>query len=213
MQSEPAGPSTAQPSEDATLKHKFRGVYGGELRVDSTFKTDKVVITNPDTGYLFNIGMGAFRPGADKVSGYGGNVAGDRLAVPRRLRMMRYRDDAKFLSAHRPPYFEGTPIVDVTIPVAERIPEETLDDLRKNGGSLRLKLRIHPDTLLVGWDIVRIRGHKPSNTDPSGMYIYVPSQYSSIGGDFREAIVFNGRVVEKGWYIDPKTKQRIETSY
>lgn len=199
--------------EDGDIKQKFRGIYGGELRVDSTFRTNRVVIINVDTGYLFNIGRGVFAPGGASVSGYGGNVAGDRLVMPKHLRMMRFPTDAKFLSADRPPYYEGPPLVDVTVPVAERIPAETLDDLRKNGGSLRLKLRIHPETLLVGWDIVRIRGHRPSNTDPSGMYVYVPSQYSSIGGDFREATIFNGRVVERGWYIDPKTGQRIETDF
>jgi hypothetical protein len=209
----PMNPSITQSSEDRALKHKFRGVYGGELRVDSTFETDSVIIINVDTGYLFNIGMGSFRPGADKVSGYGGNLAGDRLAMPRHLRMMRYPADAKFLSPHRPPYYEGPPLVDVTVPVAERIPEETLEDLRKNGGSLRLKLRIHPDTLLVGWDIARSRSHSPNTTDASGLHIYVPSEYSSIGGDFCEATIFNGRVIKKGWYIDPNTKQRIETDY
>jgi hypothetical protein len=176
------------------------------------FPVTTAVIVNVDTGYVFNGGMGSFGPGGSSVSGYGGNLAGDRLAMPKRLRMIRYPEGAKYLG-RKYPYFEGIPIVDVTIPVAERIPDETLDDLRKNGGALRLKLRIHPDTLLVGWDIVRVRAHAGSNTDSSGMYIYVPSQYSSIGGDFREATIFNGRVVEKGWYIDPKTKQRIETNY
>ena len=33
------------------------------------------------------------------------------------------------------------------------------------------------------------------------------------GGDFREAHIFNGQVIRKGWYIDPKTGQRIETDF
>jgi hypothetical protein len=140
-------------------------------------------------------------------------VDGDRLVIPKHLRMMRYPDDARFLSYDTPPYFEGTPIVDVTVPVAERIPDEALDDLRKNGGGLRLKLRIHPDTLLVGWDIDRRPGYNPAIKDSSGSPLHVRAQYSWVGGDFREAIRRKGQPIEKGWYIDPKTKQRIETDY
>lgn len=206
-------PSTPLSAEDAALKHKFRGMRGGELRVDSTFETDSVVIINADTGLLFNIGKGVFGPGASSVSGYGGNADGDRLVMPKYLRMMRYPDDAKFLSAHRPPYFEGAPLVDVTVPVAARIPPEALDDLRKHGGGLRLKLRIHPETLLVGWDIARRPGYDPAKKDQFGNSVYVPAEYSWVGGDFREAIRFNGRIVEKGWYINPKTGQRIETDF
>jgi hypothetical protein len=198
-------------NEDAGLKVKFRGVYGGELRVDSTFATNRVLILNPDTGYLFNIGRGSFGPKAASYSSYGGGVSGDRLVIPIRLRMLRYPEEAKFLNAQKFPYYDGAPIVDVTVPVAERIPDEALDDLRKNGGSLRLKLRIHPETLLVGWDIVRRPRSAPR--DPSGLYVYVAPQFSSLGGDFREAIIDNGRVVERGWYIDPQTGERIETNY
>jgi hypothetical protein len=33
------------------------------------------------------------------------------------------------------------------------------------------------------------------------------------GGDFQEATVFNGKVLRKGWYIHPKTGQKIETDF
>lgn len=206
----PMKPPTPLSAEDAALKHKFRGMRGGELRVDSTFETDSVVIINVDSGYLLNVGMGVFVPGGSTVSSYGGNVDGDRLAVPKHLRMMRYPETSRLLSRYKFPYFDGTPIVDVTVPVAERIPEEALDDLRRHGGGLRLKLRITPETLLVGWDIAR---SDPPIKSLSGTPIFGPTRYSWIGGDFREAIRFNGRVVEKGWYIDPKTGQRIETDF
>jgi hypothetical protein len=32
-------------------------------------------------------------------------------------------------------------------------------------------------------------------------------------GDFQEARIFNGQVIRKGWYIHPKTKQKIETDF
>lgn len=204
-------PSTPSSAEDAALKHKFRGMRGGELRVDATFETNRVLIIDADTGHLFNIGMGVFSPTNNVISGYGGQVEGDRLVIPKHLRMKRYPQEAKLLSPDLPPYFEGEPIIDVTVPVAERIPEEALDDLRKNGGSLRLKLRIHPDTLLVGWDIARRPSGRTRTSD--GIPIFIPTQYSWVGGDFREAIRSKGRPIEKGWYIDPKTKQRIETDF
>lgn len=207
-------------SADLALEKKFRGIFGAELRVDATFDTHSVLIINVDTGYLFNIGRGVFSPRGASHSGYGGSAAGDRLAVPRHLRMIRYPEDAKMLNAYKAPYFDGPPLVDVTVPVAERIPEETLDDLRNSGGVFRLKLRIHPETLLVGWDIERRPGDFPGRKDTSGIPIYVPPQYSNIGGDFCEQQLVYGfvnghptRIVKRGWYIDPETKQRIETDY
>jgi hypothetical protein len=40
-------------------------------------------------------------------------------------------------------------------PVADRIPDEVLDDIRKNGGGLRIKLRLKDDGILLGWDVLR----------------------------------------------------------
>jgi hypothetical protein len=256
----PMNPPTAISPEDAALRHRFRGIRGGELRVDATFLTDSVVILDAETNRQFNIGMGSFGPGGSTVSGYGGNVDGDRLVIPKHLRMRRYAKDARFLSPDKPPYFEGAPIVDVTVPVAERIPEEALDELRTNGGGLRLKLRIHPDTLLVGWDIEHRPGYDPKNTNNP----HYPPAYLMTGGDFKEArpahywhdgrtfkrlplsvamplsaedrellarhdlkavggdgmILTNPptpanhrRIWERGWYIDPKTGQKIETDF
>ena len=202
-------------SSDAALKQKFRGVLGGQLRVDSTFETARAVIIDVDNGYLFNIGKGAFRPHADKVSGYGGNSNGDRLPMPKHLRLIRYPEDAKYLGEDKffIPRYDREPILDVTVPVAERIPQEVLDDLRKNDGGLRLKLRIHPDTLLVGWDIERRPGFDPKSLDHNGNIVYVEAVHSLAGGDFREAKIYGGQVVRKGWYIEPKTGKKIETDF
>lgn len=97
--------------------------------------------------------------------------------------------------------YEGTIIGDYTVPVAERIPDELLDDLRKNPrGSLRIKIRLAEDRVLIGWDIMR---------DGKGKYTF---DYEMAGGDFREARIYNGKVDRKGWYID-KNGQKIETDY
>lgn len=199
--------------EDAALRHKFRGIYGGELRVDATEQISKVAIYT-EQGYLFNIGLGTFSPKGSAVSGYGGQVAGDRLVMPKTLRLMIYPKDAVSIFNPRPfAAWEGAPVLDVTVPVAARIPDEVLDIARRKEGMLRLKLRIHPNTLLVGWDIETRPGFDPKKRDQFGEAVYVAPVHSFAGGDFREAKIFNGQVVRKGWYIDPKTGQKIETDF
>lgn len=68
--------------------------------------------------------------------------------------------------------YEGAIIGDHTIPVAERIPDEVLRDIRAKGGALRLKFRLKPDGVLFGWDIER----------PGGGI----SRFDMPGGDFLE---------------------------
>jgi hypothetical protein len=49
----------------------------------------------------------------------------------------------------------GVIVGDYAIPVAERIPDEVLNNIRAHGGGLRLKFRLKPDGVLFGWDIER----------------------------------------------------------
>lgn len=99
-------------------------------------------------------------------------------------------------------FYGGKTLGDYTVPVASRIPESLLEDRRRNGGGFRLKIRIHPDGPLIGWDLERGVG-----TGPDG------SKFHHAGGDFQEAHIYNGQVLRKGWYIHPRTGQRIETDY
>jgi hypothetical protein len=89
---------------------------------------------------------------------------------------------------------------DYTTTVAERIPQAVFDYMRKNGGSLRLKIRVVDGAVLVGWDVekyVPVEGWKPGDGD-SGIHYYMA------GGDFREDRVYNGKIVEPGWeHIPP----------
>jgi hypothetical protein len=68
--------------------------------------------------------------------------------------------------------YEGTIAGDYTIPVAERIPDAVVNDIRLHGGGLRLKFRLKPDGVLFGWDIER----------PDGGL----SRFDMPGGDFLE---------------------------
>jgi len=100
------------------------------------------------------------------------------------------------------------------VPVAERIPDDLLDDLRRvPKGGLRIKLRFHHDGVLLGWDIERRPGFDPRKRDKFGEAVYVAPVHSFAGGDFREARIFNGKPERMGWYIDPKTGRKIETDF
>jgi hypothetical protein len=202
-------------SEDAALKYRFRDVGGGELYVTGFAVVGPVALFEENGNNYHSIRTWFDKNGGGVRSSYGGGVLGDQLVIPKTLRMIRYEEDAR-IKGNATPFsaFEGAVVADVTVPVASRIPEDLLEDLRRDPkGGLRLKLRIHPDTLLVGWDIERRPGFDPKKRDQFGEAVYVAPVHSFAGGDFREAKIFNGQVVRKGWYIDPKTGQKIETDF
>ena len=132
--------------------------------------------------------------------------------VPERARIL-WRDSDKFASDGRAIYV-GNILGDETIEVGSRIPRELIDDLKRDPrGNLRLKFRMSKDGTLFGWDIQRRPGYDPSLRDPQGRHIHFPPVHSFAGGDFREAYIYNGKVLRRGWYIHPKTGQRFETDY
>jgi hypothetical protein len=100
-----------------------------------------------------------------------------------------------------------------TIEVGARIPQEVVDELRRKPGQLRLKFRMSNDGLYFGWDIERRAGKGDRAVDPNVDSLNSSSTHTMIGGDFREAEIYNGKAVRKGWYIDKKTGQRIETDF
>jgi len=87
---------------------------------------------------------------------------------------------------------------DYTVPVAARIPETVREFIRTNGGSLRLKIRLVDDGVLVGWDVEQRVG-------PGEVKTLV---YRMAGGDFREDRIVNGIVVEAGWQNAPSASLR-----
>jgi hypothetical protein len=99
---------------------------------------------------------------------------------------------------------------DHDIAVGERIPQEVVDSVRKDGGQVRVKFRLSKDGVYFGWDIQRLgrpSSNQSNNKDAPPQHLWL------VGGDFREAHIFNGQVVRKGWYIHPKTGQKIETDF
>jgi hypothetical protein len=134
--------------------------------------------------------------------------------VPKTLRMIRYAEDA-VMKFNATPFvaFDGAVVADVTVPIASRIPDEALDAARRFGGGLRLKLRLTPETILVGWDVVHYPDFQGGKRDRFGVLLTGAPVYHAVGGDFRQAEIVNGIAVRKGWYIDPKTGQKIETDF
>ena len=134
--------------------------------------------------------------------------------VPERVRII-WRDSSarRFIKDVGSRYI-GNIIGEETIEVGTRIPQALIDDLKRDPrGSLRLKFRMSNQGTLFGWDIERRPGFDPKKRDQWGEAVYVGPVHSFAGGDFREAQIFNGKPVRKGWYIDRRMGQRIETDY
>jgi hypothetical protein len=190
--------------DEQRWKHKFRGLGGGQLFVDAFGEKYGVVIFN-EKGQRFFARASLSARGNSKY-GYGAE-----FGVPITLRAT-WREGGVPGSATETDW-NSKLIGDVTVPVAERIPDTILDEVRKSGGGFRLKLRLKEDDLLVGWDIETRPGYDPKKLGLNGQPIYVTPVHSFVGGDFQEAKIHNGQVERKGWYIDKKTGQKIETDF
>ena len=193
--------------EDKTLRRKFRGLQGGQLVVDAFGEKEGVNIFD-DSGRIF------YQRATVSAKNNSKHSYSADFGVSKMLRA-EWRD--RYLSStdpHEPPppghvlgaYRGGKVLGNYTVPVASRIPDEVLDAVRNKEGGFRLKIRLHDDGLLIGWDIESRPGYVPGGS-------YVPPVHSMAGGDFREAEIVDGKAVRKGWYIHPKTGQRIETDF
>ncbi len=197
-----AKPARPLSAEEAALKQKFRGLQGGQLRVDSLFYVQGLNIFDED-GHLFFAHSSLNPPNGRITSSYGADFGVPKfLRVEWRDKIEKEPDGALKRGLPGRAFYGGITLGNYTVPVASRIPESLLEDRRRNGGGFRLKIRIHPDGPLIGWDLERGVG-----TGPDG------SKFHHAGGDFQEAYIYNGKVLRRGWYIHPKTGQRFETDY
>jgi hypothetical protein len=80
------------------------------------------------------------------------------------------------------------------VPVAQRIPDDILDYIRKNGGALRIKIRLKDDGILIGWDVEK-RLPIPRCKVGIGETCY-GLHYLLAGGDFCEPRIHDGN---PGW--------------
>ncbi|RYF01826.1 MAG: twin-arginine translocation signal domain-containing protein, partial [Comamonadaceae bacterium] len=179
-------------AEDQALRERFAVLRGGgQLVVDSLTPKEGVnIFDESGRTYYAKSGLG---PRAGGIFFYGAS-----FGVPRTLRAIwRTGEDIRPDIYRR--YSGGTIVGDYTVPVASRIPDDLLQDLRSNpGGGFRLKIRLHDDGVLIGWDIERRPGFDPKKRDQWGEAVYVGPVHSFAGGDFREAEIFNGKPVRMG---------------
>ncbi|MBR0567336.1 hypothetical protein J5J83_14530 [Azoarcus sp. L1K30] len=177
---------------------KFKGIGGIVLRLDAATTKENITM-QADNGIFIgcpsqlsptSVGNQTYSPGY--------------VPVPRTVRVI-WRDVTAKYKDHC--QYEGGAILgDYTVPIADRIPDAVLDEIRNNGGALRIKIRLADDGVLIGWDIERIITKE--NWRP-GMYGVI--DYRMAGGDFKERRRDeNGNYT--GWYID-KNGRKIETDY
>ena len=193
--------SAVQPKDHSDLAYKFRGIRGVVIRTDAIGEKRYVTIVS-DTNRQIEA-PSLLSPKNNGILSFSGGA----LPVPKTVHITWREGDAKYERPLSPDktrsigplsWMGGTIVGDYAIEVASRIPDDVLDSIRKEGGALRLKFRLTDDGVLLGWDIER----------PGGGI----SRYSMAGGDFREAYILNGKVVDPGWYID-KNGQKIETDF
>jgi hypothetical protein len=96
----------------------------------------------------------------------------------------------------------GTVVGNYRIEVASRIPKEVVQYASaKKGRAIKLMFRILDDDVVLGWCV------QEAPPPPAGGWVF-----SNYGGDFLPAEKLQGQIVTKGWYLDKKTGQRIETT-
>lgn len=153
-----AAPQESGADPEAAQRNRYRGIPGGgELYIDADYDTHGHGFLYTFDGTMFATGQ--FSPRMSGTRGYFGDEKNGGLPLPKTLRMLRYPEGAErnrkwdySRLQDQPPFF-GPPLVDVTVPVASRIPDAVLDRIRQYRGSLKLKLRLTKETLLVGWQI------------------------------------------------------------
>jgi hypothetical protein len=192
----------------ADLRHKFRGIQGVTVALLGAVSEKKFITFTAENGRSLGAPGGALQK-TKQISFYGGN----ELPIPKTVHVTWREGSVSREGKGAYPYSGGSVVGDYTIEVANRIPEEVLDSIRKDGGGLRIKFRLHDEGVLFGWDIERRPGYDPKAVDERGKPIHFPAEHFLAGGDFREVKLDNGKVVRKGWYIHPKTKERIETDF
>lgn len=165
------------------------GRRGHELLVDAMdgeeFNDLEIFYLNTSATYYQCAGQKLSNRGRSAMSG----PSPEKLRVIWRDRYEKIWDKSNMLVS------AGEIIGEEVIEVASRIPQTLLEDLRSDPkGSLRIKIRLHREGVLLGWDIERRPGFNAKKSR-EGQY-YAPA-YSHTGGDFKEMRI--------AFYIDAKS--------
>lgn len=174
MPSNPAKP--APTAQEQALAYKFRGIYGVATRIDAASPTEGVTIAT-QTGRQID-GSAVLSLENAKFPSYGGYG----FPIPITVRATWREGDFKNMGQSR--WEGGTIAGDYTVPVAERIPDEVLDYIRKNGGGLRLKIRLHDKGVAIGWDVEFVIPY--ADWKPNNLGLGSGVSHRLAGGDFRE---------------------------
>jgi hypothetical protein len=174
-------PQRTYTEEEQRRMHKFRGVSGYEFMVD-IFKgppEGAVCLIYDDLDYYVVGGIGVQTSRAIRQPG-----------LFKFLNASLYRPNQSSIKFGKQGEVlpSGELIGQWKVPVADRIPDDLLDELRQRGGSLRIKIRLHREGVLLGWDIEHIPNPmRWTREEISKQRIYLPSAYTHTGGDFKEA--------------------------
>jgi hypothetical protein len=172
----PRVPERTYTEEEQRRIHKFRGVDGGEFFISGFGESaEKGVFAIFRDAHGREIGgSGYYWKGGDRKSG-------NAPLTSVNIEVFDHNGGKLLYQRH--------------LQIADRIPDELLDDLRRDRkGSLRIKVRLHRDGVLLGWDIERRPGFNAQKSR-EGQY-YAPA-YSHTGGDFKEMQIAH--------YIDAKS--------
>lgn len=199
-----AAPEPLSP-EDQALQERFAVLGGGGELVVSTLARKQGVNMLDEEGRMF-YARAAMGPSDTSTHPYSA-----KLGVPKLLHAT-WREGRDIVLERGRVAAGGVVVGDFRVQVASRIPEDLLEDLRRDpSGTFRLKIRLHDEGVLLGWDIERRPGYNPDVRDAQGNPVYVQPVHSFAGGDFCEAQMVNGKLLRKGWYLHPVTGKRIET--
>jgi hypothetical protein len=212
--------------DEQVWRQKFRGMTGGELYADAVPEKSYVTIFD-EKGNVF------YRDGTMSVKTNSRQGYNAEFGVPITLRAT-WRDDEpnlkgpslKPVQVKNGDYSGGILLGDVTVSVAERIPDELLERMRKYKGGFILKLRLTDETLLIGWEIKFGKGY-PWASDLNGSAYFRPDVDDTAGGDFCERrvklkpVLIDGPPVNGNdliyflpdWIRDKKTGQKVLTGF
>jgi hypothetical protein len=187
---------------DEELAWRFRGIRGGQLVVRAYGGVLPTILFSYDGVNSYDIGFKSGFMGGS-VSSYGGKG----LAVPKYVRMVVHELGARARDVypHDPNQHIRltSPIVkDVIVECANRYPLDVLDAVRAREGGLRIKIAATSEKPLIAWDL--------EYTHREGNYVAMIPRIKMAGGDFVDSVVIDGKLITKGWYIDPVTNQKVE---